>query len=73
MKDLSWPSDAQNRIEEEFKIAQKHDQRSSLKKFKDDSYRTKEPLTEIMVKVRQGIYVRSENVDYLDKEFMLVN
>lgn len=73
MKDLSWPSDAQKRIEEEFKVAQKHDRRSSLKKFKDDFYSSKDPLTEIMFKVRHGIYVRSENVDYLDKEFMLVN
>lgn len=73
MKDLSWPSTTQSRIEEEFKAFQKSNEKSSLRQFQDDFYHSKDPLTEILFRVRNGYYIRSENVDYLDKEFMLVN
>ena len=73
MKDLNRPSSTYNPLEEEFKAVQESRNKSSLQQFKSDFYHSKDPLTEIMVKIGKGFYVRSENVDYLDKEFMLVN
>ncbi len=73
MKDLSRESTTHNLLEEEFKAVQESRKKSSLQQFQSDFYHSKDPLTEIMVQIRKGFYVRSENVDYLDKEFMLVN
>lgn len=47
--------------------------RSTLKKFSTDFFKSPDPLTEIMIRVESNDFIRLENLDFADKDHMLVN
>lgn len=47
--------------------------RSTLKRFSKDFFKSSDPLTEIMIRVESNEFIRMENMDFADKDHMLVN
>lgn len=41
--------------------------------FKDDFFNSEEPLTELLLKIDELTFIRMDNLDFVDKDFMFVN
>jgi hypothetical protein len=48
-------------------------EKPTLDRFKKDFFKSKDPLTEILIRVENGKYFRMDNLDYEDKSYMFVN
>jgi hypothetical protein len=46
---------------------------SMMERFKRDFFESQEPLTEVMLKIDEHTYVRMDNLDFADKDYMFVN
>jgi|GEM_PF-1062674 len=67
------PEDVTVRLLDEFESVQRQKLQASLTKFEVDFEETEEPITEFLLRVSEHDFIRSENIDYEDKDYMLVN
>ena len=45
----------------------------SVDKFSQEFFDSKDPLTEIMIKIGNREYIRLENMDFAGKDYMFIN
>jgi hypothetical protein len=45
----------------------------TVKRFKDDFFDSEEPLTELLLKIDELTFIRMDNLDFADKDYMFVN